>query len=144
MQYTKKIGLIIVSILMSCTATNLVGHESASHHPAKKISREMLEAEVLANVPGHKLTAVTVEIAPGVGSPSHRHAGFVFVYVLEGTVESQLNDGEIVTYKAGESWVEPPGTLHAHSKNPSKTETAKILAVFVAKDGAQLTTMESK
>ena len=71
-----------------------------------------------------------------------RHAGFVFVYVLQGTVESQLNSGDIVTYKVGESWVEPPGTLHSHAKNPSETEVAKILAVFIAKEDAQLTTIE--
>ena len=79
---------------------------------------------------------------PGDVSPPHHHAGFVFVYVLAGTVESKLNDEPSKRFAVGETWVEPPGTLHASMSNPSKTEPARILAVFVAPDGAQLTTMK--
>ena len=137
MQYTIKKIFIWLIILSSSTVIIARADEASMN-----VSREIVAAEALANVPGYKLTAVTVDIAPGVASPSHRHAGFVFVYVLEGTVESQLNSGDIVTYKVGESWVEPTGTLHSHAKNPSETEVAKILAVFIAKEDAQLTTIE--
>jgi quercetin dioxygenase-like cupin family protein len=130
--------LVLPSVLSLVTISTVMAHELGM-----KVGREIMAAEVLENVPGHKLTAVRVNIAPGVVTPSHRHAGFVFIYVLEGTVESQLNNGEIVSYKAGESWVEPPGTLHSHAKNPSKTDSALILAIFIAEDGAQLTTMEN-
>ncbi len=132
-----KNGLITIMVLSTCVVMSVRADDARMN-----VSKEIVAAEALANVPGYKLTAVTVDIAPGVASPAHRHAGFVFVYVLEGTVESQLNSGDIVTYKVGESWVEPPGTLHSHAKNPSETELAKILAVFIAKENAQLTTME--
>jgi quercetin dioxygenase-like cupin family protein len=42
-----------------------------------------------------------------------------------------VNDGETRIYRAGESWSEPPGALHSISRNASKTEPAKLLAVFV-------------
>jgi quercetin dioxygenase-like cupin family protein len=58
--------------------------------------------------------------------------------VLAGTVRSQLGDGPVVDYHAGQSWVEPPGTLHALTTNPSATDPASLLAVWVAPDGAQL------
>ena len=106
------------------------------------VERQVVTAAALPNLPGHSLTAVTVELAPGVTVPAHRHEGFVFVYVLEGTVRSQLDDGPVLDYAAGKSWVEPPGTLHSLTQNPSTTETAKVLAVFVAKDGARLTTAD--
>ena len=35
------------------------------------------------------------------------------------------------TYKAGESWTEKPGAVHAVSENASSTEPAKILAVLI-------------
>lgn len=108
---------------------------------ATGVSRQLVGAAALANVPGHNLTAVTVELAPGVTIPPHQHAGFVFVYVLEGTVRSQLDRAPAVEYRTGESWMEPPGTVHALTQNPSATDKAKILAVFVAKEGAELTTM---
>lgn len=103
------------------------------------INNELVSVSPLANVPGHSLTAVAVELAPGIAAPSHTHAGFVFGYVLEGRVLSQLNQGEAVEYLAGQSWIEPPGTVHSLTHNPSTAKTTKFLAVFVAKDGAELT-----
>jgi len=37
---------------------------------------------------------------------------------------------------------EPPGSEHLVSENASTTEPASLLAVFVADNGAQLTTFE--
>jgi len=51
--------------------------------------------------------------------------------VLEGASRSQVNDGPLTTYKAGESWSELPGDRHAVSANASETQPAKLLAVFV-------------
>ena len=42
-----------------------------------------------------------------------------------------MNDGETRIYRAGESWSETPGAIHSISRNASKTEPAKLLAVFV-------------
>jgi hypothetical protein len=42
-----------------------------------------------------------------------------------------VNDGETRIYRAGESWSEPPGAIHSISRNASKIEPAKLLAVFV-------------
>ncbi len=132
----RKVFLFIT--LISGLALTTVNADSMS----TGVERQLIAAEALANVPGYKLTAVTVVIEPGVVSPAHRHGGFVFVYVLEGTVRSQLNDGDVVEFKAGQSWVEPPGTLHSLAQNPSDTEKAKILVVFIAKEDETLTTVE--
>jgi quercetin dioxygenase-like cupin family protein len=51
--------------------------------------------------------------------------------VLEGAIRSQVNDGPVTTYKAGQSWSELPGDRHSVSANASKTKPAKLLAVFV-------------
>ncbi len=120
-------------------ATALATSAVAADDLPTGISNELVSVSPRANVPGHSLTAVTVELAPGVAAPSHTHAGFVFAYVLEARVRSQLNQGEAVEYVAGQSWIEPPGTVHSLTQNPSTTESTKLLAVFVAKDGAELT-----
>ncbi len=104
------------------------------------VTQKLIAADELSNVPGNKLTAVMVELAPGAKAPKHHHAGFVFAYVLSGTVRSQLNGGQGMDYTAGESWVEPPGTEHTLIENPSRSTPASLLAVFVAPDRAQLTT----
>jgi quercetin dioxygenase-like cupin family protein len=99
-----------------------------------------LTRQALPNLPGNTLSAVVVRLAPGTVVPAHHHAGFVFAYVLSGTVRSQLNRGAIIDYRAGQSWVEPPGTEHTLTANPSRTDPASLLAVFVAPTGAILTT----
>jgi quercetin dioxygenase-like cupin family protein len=98
-------------------------------------------SEKLPNVPGKSLTAVVVNYAPGGKSPSHHHAGSVFAYVLSGAIRSENSaTGPARVYKAGESFFEPPGSEHLVSENASATEPASLLAVFVADDGAKLTT----
>jgi quercetin dioxygenase-like cupin family protein len=116
-------------------------HASAAEH-GSGVSLRLISADQLPNAPGNQLTAVVVDLAPQASAPKHHHAGFVFAYVLSGTVRSQLNDGQVKDYKVGQSWVEPPGTEHTLTENPSKTIPASLLAVFVAPRGAQLTTYE--
>jgi hypothetical protein len=51
--------------------------------------------------------------------------------VLEGAIRSQVNDGPVATYEAGQSFSELPGDRHGVSANASETKPAKLLAVFV-------------
>jgi quercetin dioxygenase-like cupin family protein len=44
--------------------------------------------------------------------------------------------------KRTSSWLEPPGAAHSVSANASTSEPARLLAVFVAEDGAELTTFD--
>jgi quercetin dioxygenase-like cupin family protein len=87
----------------------------------------------LPNVPGKSVKGVLVEYGPGGYSPRHTHPKSAFIYAttLEGAIRSQVNDGPVTTYKAGESFSELPGDRHAVSANASETQLAKLLAVFV-------------
>jgi quercetin dioxygenase-like cupin family protein len=87
----------------------------------------------LPNVPGKSVKGVLVEYGPGGHSSGHTHASSAFIYatVLEGEINSALNGGPTVTYKAGESFSEMPGDRHDVSANASETKPAKLLAVFV-------------
>jgi quercetin dioxygenase-like cupin family protein len=51
--------------------------------------------------------------------------------VLEGAIRSQVNDGSVTTYEAGQSFSELPGDRRGISANASETQPAKLLAVFV-------------
>jgi quercetin dioxygenase-like cupin family protein len=89
--------------------------------------------QVLPNVPGKSIRGVLVEYGPGGSSPAHVHARSAFIYatVLEGAIRSQVNDGPVKIYRAGESFSELPGDRHGVSENASATEPARLLAVFV-------------
>jgi quercetin dioxygenase-like cupin family protein len=72
-------------------------------------------------------------------------SAFIYATVLSGAIRSQVNDGPATVYRAGESFSEIPGDHHAVSENASKTEPAKLLAVFVVdSDEKNLTTNDAK
>src|SRR5204862_5223837 len=65
----------------------------------------------------------------------------LYATVLEGAIRSQVNDGPVTTYEAGQSFSELPGDRHGVSANASETKPAKLLAVFVVDTNEmQLTT----
>ena len=101
----------------------------------------------LPNVPGKSIKGVLVEYGPGGTSSAHTHPKSAFIYatVLEGAIRSSVNNGPIVTYRTGESFSEMPDDRHSVSANASKTEPAKLLAVFVVDtDEKELTTPSEK
>lgn len=109
----------------------------ASQHPAETLTPLIQQA--LPNVHGKTFTSATVTFAPGARALPHRHGNaFVYAYVLEGTVRSQLEGEPMRTYHQGENWTEQPGAHHLATENASPTQPAKLLVVFVAPTGAQL------
>ena len=101
----------------------------------------------LPNVSGKSIKGVLVEYGPGGSSPAHTHPKSAFIYatVLEGAIRSSVNDGPVVTYHTAQSFSEMPGDRHSVSENASKTEPAKLLAVFVVDtDEKELTTPYEK
>jgi quercetin dioxygenase-like cupin family protein len=87
----------------------------------------------LPNVPGKSVKGVLVEYGPGVTTGAHIHPKSAFIYatVLEGAIRTSVNDGPVVTYRAGQNFSEFPADRHTLDENASKTEPAKLPAVFV-------------
>lgn len=102
---------------------------------------EPITSHALPNVPGKRVTIVRVFYGPGGFTPAHRHAGSVTAYITKGEIRSQLGGGPVETFGVGQSFFEPPGATHLVSANASTTEPAELIAVFVADEGAELTTM---
>ena len=65
------------------------------------------------SVPGREVIQVRVELEPGVTSPRHSHPGEEIIYVLEGSLEYQVEGKPPVTLKAGDVLFIPAGTIHA-------------------------------
>jgi quercetin dioxygenase-like cupin family protein len=101
---------------------------------------EPIASYPLPNVPGKRVTIVLVFYGPGGFTRPHRHAGSVTAYITKGEIRSQLGGGPVEVFKVGQSFFEPAGATHMISANASNTEPAELVAVFVADEGAQLTT----
>jgi len=120
-------------ILAAALATTGACTTTAGVPSKERAKVTLVYDQILPNVPGKSLRGVLVEYAPGTTSPGHTHPRSAFIYatVLEGAVRSQVNDGPVTVYRAGESFSEFPGDRHSLSANASSTERARLLAVFV-------------
>ncbi len=112
--------------------------DAAANSPLNKV--EVVTSHALPNVPGKRVTVVRVFYGPGGFTPPHVHGGTVTAYVTRGEIRSQLGGGPVETFTVGQSFFEPPGSVHLVSANASLTEPAELIAVFVADEGAELTT----
>ena len=121
---------ILRSLLL---ATMPFGSTFADAPESKNAKVTLVYEHELPNVPGKSIKGVLVEYGPGGYSPGHTHAKSAFIYatVLEGAIRSQINDGPVTVYQAGQSFSVLPGDRHAVSANASETQPAKLLAVFV-------------
>jgi quercetin dioxygenase-like cupin family protein len=130
-------ALIVCAFIVGIIA---VGSVMAADKDAKVT---LVYEHALPNVPGKSIKGVLVEYGPGGTSSAHTHpkSAFIFATVLEGAIRSSVNNGPVVTYRAGESFSEIPGDRHSVSENASKAKPAKLLAVFVVDtDETELTT----
>jgi quercetin dioxygenase-like cupin family protein len=95
----------------------------------------------LPDVPGKEGMIEIVDFAPGEASQPHRHNADLFVYVLQGSVITQVKGSSPQTVHAGEGWYEEHTDLHIVSRNASKTQPAKLLVFYVKAKGAPPTVL---
>ncbi len=127
----------ITALLVGAIAL-FVGFGAGAHSTGNDVKQVFQTA--LPNVPGKALSAVVVNYEPGGKLDAHHHSGSVFAFILSGSIRSEVAPGgPAKVYKAGEFFFEKPGDSHLVSENASATESASLLAVFVADEGAVLT-----
>ena len=80
-----------------------------------------------------------VDFDPGYVSPRHTHPGEEIIYVLDGTLEYQVEGKPTATYKAGDVLLVPAGAIHS-VKNVGSSNGAE-LATYVVEKGKPLITL---
>jgi quercetin dioxygenase-like cupin family protein len=88
------------------------------------------------SAPGREVVQARVELDPGVKAPRHWHPGEELIYVLEGSLEYQLEGKAPVTLKAGDVLFVPARTIHT-AKNVGTGNGAE-LATYVVEKGKPL------
>ena len=91
------------------------------------------------SIPGRGVVQVRVDFGPGVVAPRHKHPGEEIIYVLEGTLEYQVEGKPPVTLKAGGVLFIPAGKIHG-AKNVG-SGNASELATYVVEKGKPLSTL---
>jgi quercetin dioxygenase-like cupin family protein len=119
---------MVVAALTSIGAVTL--HEAPAQQSGTR--RTELQQHDLA-VPGREVIQVRVELDPGVTFGEHWHPGEEIVYVLEGSLEYQLEGKSPVTLQAGEVLFIPARTVHAAS-NVGQNNGVELATYIVEKD----------
>jgi quercetin dioxygenase-like cupin family protein len=110
----------------------LAGHQATQGDQTR---RNVIQ-QALPGEPARDIILVEVTYPPGRGSPPHLHANGVMAYVVSGAIASKVGDGPERVFQAGDAWWELPGAIHRVSRNASKVEAAKLLAIYIAPKGA--------
>jgi quercetin dioxygenase-like cupin family protein len=114
---------------------------SATANAAEAVVKPLV-AKPLPEFPGNEVAVSEVVYPAGYEGPIHRHHAHGFIYVLEGSVVMQVKGGKEVTLTAGQTYYESPTDVHVIGKNASSTQPAKLLSIFVKKQGAPILTLE--
>ena len=113
-------------------------HPSGAVQQAPGLWRTDLQREDLS-VPGREMVQSRVDIGPEAPLVRHTHPGEEIIYVLEGSLEYQLEGQPPKTYNAGEALTVPAGVVHA-VRNAGNGNAAE-LATYVVEKGKPLLTL---
>jgi quercetin dioxygenase-like cupin family protein len=107
---------------------------------------QLSQRHIIEKLDGKESSATVLEVTfePGQKDTPHHHAGPVFGYVLEGEYEHAINDEPIKSYKAGDTFYEPTGSVHRVAQNPSAKTRTRLLAVILHPRDAKEVTVPEK
>ena len=136
------------SLALAVCAAIGVGGMTLAHHTGKdqvKVTR-LSQRDIIEKLDGKDARATVKEVTfePGQKDLSHRHAGPVFGYVLEGEYEHAIDDEPVKIYKAGETFYEPSGCVHRVARNPSEKTRTRLLALILHPRDAKEVTVPEK
>jgi quercetin dioxygenase-like cupin family protein len=104
----------------------------ATVQQAPGISRTDLQQHDLS-IPGREVIQNRVDLGPEAPAVRHKHPGEEIIYVLEGSLEYDIDGQEPMTFHAGEALLVPPETVHA-VRNVGSGNAAE-LATYVVEKG---------
>ncbi|MEX2124884.1 MAG: cupin domain-containing protein [Woeseia sp.] len=120
--------------IMTVAALIFIGVAVLHEAPAQQAGTRRTELQQHdLGVPGHQVIQVRVELDPGVTFGKHWHPGEEIVYVLEGSLEYQLEGKPPVTLQAGDVLFIPARTIHA-ARNVGENSGAELATYIVEKD----------
>jgi quercetin dioxygenase-like cupin family protein len=128
---TAHIMAAAVLIVASAFALHVVAQAQQAGTKRTDLQRHDLSA------PGREVVQVRVDFDPGYVAPRHTHPGEEIIYVIEGSLEYEI-DGKISKVKAGDVLFVPAGAIHT-ARNVGSGNGAE-LATYVVEKGKPLIT----
>ena len=135
----------LIAAAMLIVGSGLALPSAQAQQPTKQVMQfsAIGLADVLENDlrrPGREVIQTRVDFPPGVTAAAHTHPGEEVAYILEGTLEYNLEGRPPTTLKAGEALFIPAGT--AHWVRNVGSGKASELATYLVEKGKPLVTFK--
>lgn len=132
----RTIGCALAIAMLAGTAAHPVAAANAT--PPGPVTVSQAAFPVTAGDKAYNLINLVLDFAPGSGVPQHTHGGPVLVTVLSGEIVL-MQAGHEKMVKAGESFREQPGEVHAVVNRGS--QTTRVAVSILLPLGAEATTL---
>lgn len=122
-------------IIRTIASAAFVAGSLLALHPAQAQTTGFTRQDLLQHdlgKDGREVIQTRVDFARGAVSPRHSHHGEEIAYVLEGTLEYQIEGQAKVTLKAGESLFIPAGANHV-ARNVGSGKASELATYLVSK-----------
>ena len=123
---------------MSTTEDRSSGARGRAVQQAPGLWRTDLQRQALS-VAGREMVQARVDIGPEAPLVRHTHPGEEIIYILEGSLEYQIEGQPPKTFHAGEALTVPAGVVHA-VRNAGSGNAAEH-ATYVVEKGKPLLTL---
>ncbi len=129
-------------LFLIAPVTGLPAEPGAAAAPATQVQK--LRTVPHPERPGAEIVVVQLDLPPGAESAAHGHPGLVIGCVVSGEFEFQIQGEPLRRLRAGDTFYEPPGAVHLVSRNPSRTQPARVVVFMEHPAGSPLVNPPAK
>ena len=130
----------ILPLFVAALAGMVIGAVGVTHISAQnvpQITRTEILRQPMSGIEGKEVVGFTADVPPGGVADRHYHPGDEAIYMLQGSLLFEPDQGQPFELKAGEITFNP--AKHAHkARNMSVSEPARVLNCMIAEKGQPL------
>lgn len=119
---------VIIAIIILGIIAFLIPNQIAAQTGIKRTNLQQHDLSVA----GRETVQARIDFDAHSAFGKHIHPGEEIIYVLEGSLEYQINDDKPVTLKAGEVLFIPAGVVHS-ARNNSNAKASELATYIVEK-----------
>jgi quercetin dioxygenase-like cupin family protein len=129
--------IVATALLAGMWGAQAVAQPKAAAPAPTGFKRTELQRHDLST-PNHETVQAKGEFEPGAVVPKHTHPGEEVGFILSGELTVEVEGKPAQTFKAGDVFFIPAGTVHA-GKNTSKAPTV-VISTYIVEKGKPLAT----
>jgi quercetin dioxygenase-like cupin family protein len=136
METKKQKTWVVIAIIILGIIAFLVPNQIAAQTGVKRIDLQKHDL----STQGKEMVQARIDFAAHSAFGKHFHPGEEVIYVVEGTLEYQIEGEKPVTLKAGEVLFIPAGIVHS-AKNNTNANAAEV-ATYIVEKGKPILTLK--